>query len=323
MLKLLATLALLVSAAAVHDKGILRLADRRLVAGDTLRVSGEKFSKRASLVMLLVGASGRTRLAEIRTDSAGLFRITPAVPADLPAGAYRLIVVAADGDEVGALDVEIVLATQRAHPAGHGNGSAEPSAVPLSLERARNPWVTGAAALGIVLAFIGGALLLRPSAKKTIISGLVVLGFVSVATGGVAVRRSAEGAQTDSAAVVTVVERYHRALADGDTVAALALLATDAIILESGDVETRDEYRSRHLAADIVFARAVPSTRGTVRVTIQSDVAWAISTSRTQGTYRGRAIDSQGAELMVVTREQAAWKIRAVHWSSHAARPSR
>ena len=43
-------------------------------------------------------------------------------------------------------------------------------------------------------------------------------------------------------------------------------------------------------------------------------------TSRTLGAYRGRAIDSQGAELMVLTREGSRWKIRAIHWSSHASR---
>ena len=102
---------------------------------------------------------------------------------------------------------------------------------------------------------------------------------------------------------------------------ALSLLAHDAIILESGDVETRDEYRSQHLPADIAFARAVPSVRGPIRVVIHGDAAWAISTTKTRGSYRGRSIDSQGAELMVVTRVEGRWRIRAIHWSSRASRP--
>ncbi len=129
--------------------------------------------------------------------------------------------------------------------------------------------------------------------------------------------------EADSAAVAAVVDRYHRALSDGDSAVALSLLANDAMILESGDVETRDEYRSHHLPADIAFARAVPSVRGPVRVTIEGDAAWAISTATTHGSYRGRTIDSQGAELMVVTRKQDGWKIRAIHWSSHTLRPPR
>lgn len=155
------------------------------------------------------------------------------------------------------------------------------------------------------------------------ITAVSVISLLVSAIGGAPSRGLTRGAQTDSVAVVAVVDRYHRALSDGDTVTALSLLANDVMILESGDVETRDEYRSHHLPADVQFARAVPSARGPVRVAIRGDAAWAISTSRTQGDYRGRTIDSQGAELLVVTREQEGWKIRAIHWSSHAMRPSR
>ena len=134
---------------------------------------------------------------------------------------------------------------------------------------------------------------------------------------------AARGTPADSAAVIAAVERYHRALAEGDTAAALSLLANDAMVLESGEVETGDEYRSHHLPADIQFARTIPSVRGPVRVVLRGDVAWAISTSRTRGEYRGRSIDAQGAELMVLTREGSGWMIRAIHWSSHATRPPR
>lgn len=127
----------------------------------------------------------------------------------------------------------------------------------------------------------------------------------------------------DSAAVAAVVERYHQALADGDSAAAVALLAADAVILESGGLETRDQYRSHHLPGDIQFARAMRSERANVRVVVQGGVAWVSSTSVSQGTYRDRAIDSAGAELMVLARTAEGWKIRAIHWSSRARRPGR
>ena len=126
---------------------------------------------------------------------------------------------------------------------------------------------------------------------------------------------------SDSAAVAAVVAQYHAALVSGDSAQALSLLAPDAVILESGGVETRDEYRSHHLPGDIGFARAVPSQRGTVQVAVRGDVAWASSTSTTTGEYRGRQINSRGAELMVLSRESNGWKIRAIHWSSRS-RPS-
>jgi len=56
-----------------------------------------------------------------------------------------------------------------------------------------------------------------------------------------------------------------------------------------------------------------------VEVTVNGDVAWAVSTSLSQGTYRDRPVDSRGAELVVLTREEGAWRIQAVHWSSRSA----
>ena len=126
----------------------------------------------------------------------------------------------------------------------------------------------------------------------------------------------------DSAAVVAVIERYHQALATGDSAGALALLAPDAVILESGGRETRAEYQSHHLPGDIRFAQAIRSVRGAVAVTIRGDVAWATSTSTAQGDYNGRAINSSGAELMVLSRESDGWRIRAIHWSSRTRRPA-
>jgi cyclophilin family peptidyl-prolyl cis-trans isomerase/ketosteroid isomerase-like protein len=113
-----------------------------------------------------------------------------------------------------------------------------------------------------------------------------------------------------------VVDGFHAALAAGDSAGALALLAPDAIVLESGDLETRAEYAAHHLAADITFTKTVPSTRVTTQVYQEGDVAWVTSVTTSRGTYRDRPIASQGAELMVLSRTEAGWRIRAIHWSS-------
>jgi ketosteroid isomerase-like protein len=126
----------------------------------------------------------------------------------------------------------------------------------------------------------------------------------------------------DSSAVVATVERFHSALAAGDTTAVLALLASDVVILESGDVETRQEYRAHHLLADVEFARTVASVRSPLQATVQGDAAWVTGTSTTKGTFKGRTIDSSGAELMVLSRAKTEWKIRAIHWSSRTRRPA-
>lgn len=124
----------------------------------------------------------------------------------------------------------------------------------------------------------------------------------------------------DSSDVAAVVMRYHAALASGDSATALSLLTDDAVILESGSVESRADYRSHHLPADIAFARAVPSQRGPIRVRVRGDVAWTSSTSTAQGDYNGRTINSVSAESMVLLRNAGAWRISTIHWSSRTRR---
>ena len=138
---------------------------------------------------------------------------------------------------------------------------------------------------------------------------------------GLAVSSRNQGT-ADSAAVAATVDRFHKAVAAGDSALALSLLTSDVVVLESGGMETRDEFRARHLAADIAFAQAVKSERGQVRVTVRGDVAWAASTSTSAGEYRGRQVNSSGAELMVLSRTPQGWRINAIHWSSRARRPA-
>jgi ketosteroid isomerase-like protein len=117
-----------------------------------------------------------------------------------------------------------------------------------------------------------------------------------------------------------VAQAFHAALAAGDSGTALQLLASDVLVLESGALETLDEYRAHHLPGDIQFARAVSSSRTVTRLTVRGDVAWVVAASQATGTFRERAVNSAGVELMVLTREPAGWRVRAIHWSSRARR---
>ncbi len=124
----------------------------------------------------------------------------------------------------------------------------------------------------------------------------------------------------DSGAVAGVVERFHALIAAGDSLAAIALLSPDVVVLESGGAETLVEFRAHHLAADIAYAQAVRITRSPLRVTVRGDVAWASGTSTAEGEFRGRTLNQSGAELVVLTRAPEGWRIRAIHWSSRARR---
>jgi ketosteroid isomerase-like protein len=138
---------------------------------------------------------------------------------------------------------------------------------------------------------------------------ITLLGTLSLAA-------AAQSPVIDRAAVSATVRAFHEALAAGDSAGALRLLAADAVILESGASESRDEYAAHHLPEDIEFARAVPIRRGPPQITVSGDAAWATSASVIQGTYRGRPVDSAGVELMVLSRMAVGWVIRAIHWSS-------
>lgn len=148
---------------------------------------------------------------------------------------------------------------------------------------------------------------------------LVVL--IAVASAPAALwAQAGTGGKTDSSAAA-VVSAFHAAMERRDSLAAMALLAPDVEVLESGGLEDRAEFRADHLAADIEFAQAVKQVRGAIRVKVSGDAAWTSATSTSTGTFRGREINSSGAESIVLTRSaDGRWLIRGIHWSSRTRR---
>ncbi len=126
----------------------------------------------------------------------------------------------------------------------------------------------------------------------------------------------AQAAPADTAGITAAVENFHRALAQGDRKSALAILADDAAILESGSEQTRAEYEREHLDEDIAFARTTKTERSPLAIQQEGNVAWTIVTTKTTGAFNGHKIDSAGVELMVLTKEESSWRIRAIHWSN-------
>ena len=118
------------------------------------------------------------------------------------------------------------------------------------------------------------------------------------------------------AEVRQAVRSFRDALAEGDSVAALALLRDDAVIFEAGRGETKEQYRSGHLGADIAFAAAVRSELVRDAVMIFDDVAIYTREFRSRGRFRDRDVDRVGTETMVLVRTGERWKVRHIHWSS-------
>jgi len=170
MKTLIIPLIVLLGAAAPHEKGTLKLASKSFRAGDSLAITGAKFSKKDELTLALVGVSGRIALGDVPTDTAGAFRSVLLVPASVAAGQYRLAAEAIDGDEVATLDVVVLAASTMPgmpdmpgmqHSAGHAGTDAEPTGAPLVLARQRNVVVTTTTIAVIIACALGGGLLLR------------------------------------------------------------------------------------------------------------------------------------------------------------------
>jgi ketosteroid isomerase-like protein len=116
--------------------------------------------------------------------------------------------------------------------------------------------------------------------------------------------------------VTSVVESFYAAIKKGDKAAAMSVIAPDAVFLESGRLETRTEYETNHLPADIDFESQVDGVRGPMRVTFDGNTAWVIATTEYKGTFDGSPVSFLSAQLVVLTRDAGPWRIRTIHWSS-------
>ncbi len=129
----------------------------------------------------------------------------------------------------------------------------------------------------------------------------------------------AEGKAPDAAAITASAEDLHKALAEGKPEQVMAMLQADALIVEGGTVQTRDEYESEHLGEDIAYAQAVPGKQVTTIVRQEGNVAWVTSTFQVTGKFHDKPVNNLAAETMVLTKTAEGWRIRTLHWSSHKA----
>ncbi len=124
--------------------------------------------------------------------------------------------------------------------------------------------------------------------------------------------------RADSLSIAGVVEQFHAAVAADDSTVAAGLLAAEALIIESGGQETKDQYLSHHFHGDAAFLAATTREPATSQFHLVGDAAWVASISHVQGTFRDHDIDSNSAELMVLHRTPEGWRIAAIHWSSRS-----
>lgn len=118
------------------------------------------------------------------------------------------------------------------------------------------------------------------------------------------------------AEVRNTLEAFYAAMKNADNARAMSHIAEDAVFVESGRLETRDEYEKNHLPSDISFEKQVSGKRGEWKITIEDNTAWAIATTEYDGIFDGAPVAFTSAQLAVLSRDADAWRIRSIHWSS-------
>ena len=99
----------------------------------------------------------------------------------------------------------------------------------------------------------------------------------------------------------------------------MSLLSDDLIVLEAGASQTHAEYLGHHLGADMAASKNGTGERTVTRVTVIGTAAYLVARTLTPGTTANPQ-GSESAEMMVLSKTPAGWRIRAIHWSSRRRR---
>ena len=130
------------------------------------------------------------------------------------------------------------------------------------------------------------------------------------------------GNGTQTQAAENAVDAFRKALTDGDSKQAMALLSDDVSIFESGGAEaSKTEYASHHLDADIAFLIGVKQSVAARSSQASGDMALVTTQGTTVGTYKDKSINSASTETMILRLTEGKWKIVHIHWSSADKKP--
>jgi len=114
-----------------------------------------------------------------------------------------------------------------------------------------------------------------------------------------------------------VITQFHQALKSGDKLTARALLADDVLIFEGGGIEkSADEYAQHHMLSDMKYLAEINTEVVDYNIKVMGDIAYAMSKSKSTGQYKGKSINNEGMETMVLQKEAGKWKIVHIHWSN-------
>jgi len=118
------------------------------------------------------------------------------------------------------------------------------------------------------------------------------------------------------AEVLAALDAFYGAIGAGDADGAMRLIAPGAIFVESGMVETRDQYEQNHLPRDIDFEGQITGVREIMRMGVDGNLAWVLARTHYDGTFDDFPLEFDSLQLTVLSHESGEWLIESVHWSS-------
>ena len=122
------------------------------------------------------------------------------------------------------------------------------------------------------------------------------------------------GADTEAGKVIT---QFHKALKLGQKNTARYQLADDVIIFEGGKVErSAYDYANNHMLADMKYLAAIKTEILEHSVKVVGDIAYSISRTKSTGQLKGKYINQDSLESMVLIKKAGRWKIKQIHWSN-------
>lgn len=133
------------------------------------------------------------------------------------------------------------------------------------------------------------------------------------AQGAIAAKPSADAPANPREAATA----FARAIETGDIKSVNAWLLPEVLIYESGGAETSAaEYAAHHLPADIAFLAKLKREQLSQASGGDGAGAWVATRSRLSGSYKGKAVDLDSTETLVLKKTGAGWRITHIHWSS-------
>jgi hypothetical protein len=146
------------------------------------------------------------------------------------------------------------------------------------------------------------------------LSALLAVSSIPVSAQG---NEAHEATSASAAQPLAVADTFSRALAAGDTGTVRALLLPDVLIYESGGAETSAaEYASHHMPGDMAFLSKLTREQLSQLSGGDASTAWVATRTRLTGRYKGKDVDLNSTETLVMTRTDTGWRIAHIHWSS-------